>query len=218
MEREPTSAAGKASMFLTTEHFTLATARASSVNEINGRLQLYAATLSSSIVGLALVAQISRVGPVFEAFALTLLPTNYVLGLATIGRLLQLWEEWFAASQGMNRIRRYYVEQAPEVGPYLTMPTTDDPMHTLSGVGIRPRAAWGGFVTAPAVVAIVNAAVAGVLGVVVGDMLSRSNAALAVVLGTAAFAGSLSVTFWLGTRWIRRRMAEADVRFGHQTD
>jgi hypothetical protein len=42
---------------LTTEHFTLQTARAVAVNEGNGRTALYIGALSSTLVALALVAQ-----------------------------------------------------------------------------------------------------------------------------------------------------------------
>ena len=42
--------------FMTTEHFTLQTARAVANAEISSRLQLYMTTLSSAIIALALVA------------------------------------------------------------------------------------------------------------------------------------------------------------------
>ena len=45
--------------FMTTEHFTLQTARGVANAEITSRLQLYLGTLSSSIVALALTAQLS---------------------------------------------------------------------------------------------------------------------------------------------------------------
>ena len=44
--------------FMTTEHFTLQTARAVANAEISARLQLYMTTLSSAIIALALVAQL----------------------------------------------------------------------------------------------------------------------------------------------------------------
>ena len=45
--------------FMTTEHFTLQTARAVANAEITSRLQLYLGTLSSAIIALALTAQLS---------------------------------------------------------------------------------------------------------------------------------------------------------------
>ena len=58
--------------FMTTEHFTLQTARAAANAEISSRLQLYLGTLSSSIIALALTAQPSGLGFAFRAFALVL--------------------------------------------------------------------------------------------------------------------------------------------------
>jgi hypothetical protein len=66
--------------FMTTEHFTLQTARAVANAEISSRLQLYLTTVSSSIIALALVAQLSELGRAFRAFALVLLPVVYFLG------------------------------------------------------------------------------------------------------------------------------------------
>ncbi|MFL6221221.1 MAG: hypothetical protein ACJ75K_00030 [Actinomycetes bacterium] len=95
--------------FMTTEHFTLQTARAVVNAEISARLQLYMTTLSSSIIALALVAQVSGVlGRAFEAFALVLLPVVYFLGVVTLARLLQASAEWRTYGQGMNRIRHWY--------------------------------------------------------------------------------------------------------------
>ena len=66
--------------FMTTEHFTLQTARAVAHAEISSRLQLYLSTLSSTIIALALVAQLSGLGHAVRAFALVLLPVVYFLG------------------------------------------------------------------------------------------------------------------------------------------
>ena len=114
--------------FMTTEHFTLQTARAVVNAEISARLQLYMTTLSSAIIALALVAQVSgALGRAFETFALVLLPVVYFLGLATLTRLLQAAAEWGTYGHGMNRIRQWYLEMAPEMAPYFVLPATDDP-------------------------------------------------------------------------------------------
>ena len=51
---------------MTTEHFTLQTARAVANAEITSRLQLYLGTLSSAIIALALTAQLSGLGFAFR--------------------------------------------------------------------------------------------------------------------------------------------------------
>jgi hypothetical protein len=52
--------------FMTTEHFTLQTARGIANAEISSRLQLYLGTLSSAIIALALTAQLSGLGVAFR--------------------------------------------------------------------------------------------------------------------------------------------------------
>jgi hypothetical protein len=73
---------------MTTEHFTLQTARAVTVSDSNGRTALYLGSLSSSLVALALVAQQLRFGDVFLVFVLTVLPALLFLGLVTYVRVL----------------------------------------------------------------------------------------------------------------------------------
>jgi hypothetical protein len=213
MEEEPSGSRSDAALFLTTEHFTLSAARSATVAEINSRLQLYIGAVSGTVVALALVAQISRVGPVFYTFALVLLPVNYFLGLVTFGRLLQAWTEWFQATLGMNRIRRYYVEHAPEIRPYLIFPTSDDPLVTLRGIGIVETRWWSGLVTAPALITILNGVIAGVLGALVGDVVSEGGTALPLGLSISFSILSVGLWIWFGDRWIRRQFSRVDVRF-----
>jgi hypothetical protein len=202
--------------FLTTEHFTLQTERSSASGDTHARLQLYMTVLSSSLIALALVAQLSAVGDAFRGFALVLLPTVYLFGIVTLGRMGQLWRAWFAATQGMNRIRHYYVEVAPETQPYFVMPTTDDPWTTLDGVGIGGGpgpSRWEGLYTAPAAVAIVNSVVAGAFVGVLTSTLTDDSTLLPAVLGATGFVASLLGMGMLGERGFRRRMASVDVRF-----
>src|SRR5688572_25082665 len=61
---------GPAITCATTEHFNLQTARAATVSEANGRAIIYLAALSSNLIALAFIGQMSRLGPAFYAFAL----------------------------------------------------------------------------------------------------------------------------------------------------
>ncbi|HEX3215024.1 MAG TPA: hypothetical protein VH016_20840, partial [Actinomycetota bacterium] len=95
---------------LTTEHFTLQTARAVAVNEGNGRTALYIGALSSTLVALALVAQRSPLGHLFHVVALTVGPAVFFLGLVTYVRVLQSSIEDILYARAINRIRHYYTE------------------------------------------------------------------------------------------------------------
>jgi hypothetical protein len=66
---------------LTTEHFTLQTARSATVADSNGRSALYLSTLSSAVVALAFIGQVDRLGQAFFLFALALLPALVLLGM-----------------------------------------------------------------------------------------------------------------------------------------
>ncbi len=80
---------GPATSFATTEHFNLQTARALTVTEANGRASIYLAALSSILIVLAFIGQISRLGIAFYAFALILLPVLAFVGMVTFLRLVQ---------------------------------------------------------------------------------------------------------------------------------
>jgi len=200
-------------VFMTTEHFTLQTARAAANAEISSRLQLYSSTLSSTIIALALAAQLSGLGPTFSAFALVLLPVVYFLGVVTLGRLRQLAHEWRMYGQAMNRIRRYYLETAPELARYLVMPATDDPRASLASIGIRSRSWAQSLVTAPAIIVVINSVVAGVTGAFAIGTVWPSRPVWAAVCGAATFALSLVILGMLEERAFRRNLEALPVAF-----
>jgi hypothetical protein len=73
----------RATQMLTTEHFALQTARASTIAETNGRTSLFVSTTAAAVVALALIAQVSQLGQTFLTFALLLLPALCFLGVVT---------------------------------------------------------------------------------------------------------------------------------------
>ncbi len=80
---------GPAATFATTEHFNVQTARALTVSEANGRASIYLAALSTNLIALAFIGQMSRLGDAFYAFALVLLPVLAFVGVVTFLRLVQ---------------------------------------------------------------------------------------------------------------------------------
>jgi hypothetical protein len=146
---------------LTTEHFTLQTARAVAVNEGNGRTALYIGALSSTLVALALVAQRSPLGEVFYAVALTVLPAVLFLGLVTYVRVLQSSIEDILYARAINRIRHYYTEIDPSQAHYFLLSGRDDVRGALANMCIRDS--WTQLLfTMPSAVAVINALLAGV--------------------------------------------------------
>jgi len=75
-EADDAQAARRRSEFLqalTTEHFALQGARSGTISESAARSSLYMTSLSSSVVALALVGQVSKLGEAFHIFALVIL-------------------------------------------------------------------------------------------------------------------------------------------------
>jgi uncharacterized membrane protein YeaQ/YmgE (transglycosylase-associated protein family) len=197
--------------FMTTEHFTLQTARAVVNAEISARLQLYMTTLSSAIIALALVAQVSgALGRAFETFALVLLPVVYFLGLATLTRLLQAAAEWRTYGHGMNRIRHWYLEMAP----YFVLPATDDPWASLAAVGIRRNNTWQGLLaTAPWIIVVINSVLAGVVAGLLARLAGPPGPLLLALAGAVGFVVSLAALGVYEQRVFRRDMDTSPVAF-----
>jgi hypothetical protein len=101
---------------LSTEHFTLQGARAQTMSESSARASLYIISVSSTLVALGFIAQVSTIGDLFNVFALTVLPTLYVLGTVTFVRLVECSAEDLRYGLAINRIRAYYKEIAGHRG------------------------------------------------------------------------------------------------------
>jgi hypothetical protein len=179
--------AGPAATFASTEHFNLQTARALTVSEANGRASIYLAALSSNLIALAFIGQMSRLGVAFYAFALILLPVLAFVGTVTFLRLVQSSVEDIAYAQRIALLRSYYLRVSPELAPYMVVlrGTQAAPFHGAPG-------AWQLTLTAAGMVAVVNSVVvascAGLVLVAAGvDSLAIPVAAGAFV-GAAAFA------------------------------
>ena len=97
---------------LTTEHFTLQGARSQTASESASRASLYILSVSSALVALGFIGQASQIGATFDVFALTVLPTLYVLGVFTFVRVVECGAEDFRYGVAINRIRNYYKQLA----------------------------------------------------------------------------------------------------------
>jgi hypothetical protein len=185
---------------MTTEHFTLQTARSATIADSNGRSALYLATVSSAVVALAFIGQLAHTGPAFLLFALALLPALVLLGTLTYLRLVQTAVEDLFYARAINRIRRRYVELDPEAANWFLLCGFDDPAGVLAAMGLAaPGAAhsrWHLLSHTASMVAVVTSIIAGV-GVALaanaagGGRLPMAASAtvgvLVAVAGTAAF-------------------------------
>jgi hypothetical protein len=161
---------------LTTEHFTLATARSTAVAESNARSSLFLLTVSATLVALGFVGQSPARDEMFEVFALTVLPTLFVLGLVTFLRLSESSVEDFRYAQAINRIRHYYLEIAGEQQRYFLMSASDDRHGVWANMSVTPSW-WRSFFTMPMAMALIN------------SVIGASATALAIGVATGAGIG-----------------------------
>jgi hypothetical protein len=143
--------------FVTTEHFTLQGARSSTIAESIGRATMILTSVSGGLVALGLVATATEVGTAFYAFGLVLLPTLTFVGLVTFQRALQSGVEDYGYVVRIARPRSYYLDNAPEVIPYLASVAPD---RRLAIQGLH-GSGWPVFRTVAGMVGVISAVLAG---------------------------------------------------------
>jgi hypothetical protein len=145
---------------MTTEHYNLQSGRAMTTAEANGRASLFVGAVSSGLVALALVGQLSHLGTAFFVFSLVMLPTLFVMGLITFERVLQAGKADLVYARGINRIRHLYLEYAPQMQPYFILSTHDDSEETLRHEAMHPS--WvQSFLTIAGMIGMINSVLSG---------------------------------------------------------
>jgi hypothetical protein len=171
---------------LTTEHFTLQGARSQTMSESSSRATLYIGSVSSALVALGFLGQISEVGNLFNTFALTVLPTLYVLGLFTFVRLVECGAEDFRYGLAINRIRHYYQELAGDQAPLFLLSGHDDAKGVFANAGV-PLEGRKQYFTFATVIGVINSVVGGsAVALALGAFADTSLAPAAVAGGAAA--------------------------------
>jgi hypothetical protein len=182
---DPSVARAQLLTALTTEHFTLQTARSTTVSESSGRATLFLASVTGSVVALAFVGQVSRTGPVFTLFAMALLPTLLLLGLVTYWRLLQSAVEDLTYGLAINRIRAFYLTLDPVAADYLVMSSDDTRAGVLHNMGMH-SSRWHLLSHSATVIIVVDAVLAGTMAGLASALLGG------VPFGVAGAAGAVA--------------------------
>ena len=176
-EGSPSSAAGT---FVTTEHFVLQGARASTIAESTGRANMFLAAVSGGLVALGLVATASSLGAAFYGFGLVLLPTLAFVGFVTFERALQSSIEDTEYARRIALLRGYYFGHAPEIAPYLLSAPPAERLHMQRVPGDR----WQGYRTVAGMVAVITAVLAGSTAALAAILIFDHSLAAAVISGT----------------------------------
>jgi hypothetical protein len=194
---------------LSTEHWSLLASRSLAWNESFSRSGMFLSALSGAIVALALVAQATDFGDGFRIFALVILPVVLFIGLTTLIRLgIANYHDGLTVI-GMNRIRAAYFERVPEVQRYFVMPGTDDTESTWRAMGMDI-----GFPTplvllasAPALIGVLNAVIAGAIGAIAAIQLG-ADTGLSLLVGVIVFVVVFIAQTAFGRREALRDRAE----------
>jgi hypothetical protein len=192
---------------MTTEHFTLQTERSATIADASGRAGLFLTSVSSAIIALALLWQVSHGGAVFFVVALALFPVLGFLGVVTFARVLQSAIEDMLCARGINRIRHFYTELAPQLSEYFILSTHDDGggmSHNMRPSVLR----WQSLLTTAGMVGVVNSVIAGTWAT-----LAPTALPLAILLGLMVLLGCAVAHHSHQARAWRRLDQETPVRF-----
>jgi hypothetical protein len=189
MMTEQAEPAGEAEVLqiLIAEHNNLQAIRSGTIYESAGRTTLFLGAVSSSIVALAFIGQMSEMSNAFTLFALILLPSLIFLGVVTFIRVYQTGTEDMVASRGINRIRHYYVEVAPQLQKYFILSTHDDMKGMLQNMGVQKQGWWQLFISTHGLVGVINSILAAVFAGLLTSTLFNVSLATAIILGIIAF-------------------------------
>jgi hypothetical protein len=179
---------------LSTEHFTLQGARSQTVSESSARASVYVFSVSSTLVALGFIGPLSDVGDVFNVFALTVLPTLYLLGVVTFVRLVESAAEDFHYGLAINRIRHYYQEVAGDRANLFLLSGHDDKagVHANMRIAVERRLPFFAFSTA---VLVINSVVGGsAAAIALGAFV---DASLGLAAGAGGAVAIASIAAWL---------------------
>jgi hypothetical protein len=197
------SEVARALQIVATEHFTLQGARANTVAETNGRIGIFLGTVSSTLIAVAFVGQMSNIGDAFRAFVLILLPILLFLGAATFGRVLQSAIEDYFYLGGINRIHHFYTTAAPVLAAYFVLSPYDDFKGRMRSMAVAPTR-WQMLFTGTAMVGGINSVLAGVFAALLASWLLTWAIPLSVLVGAAVFCASVGAHVrWQASEWRR---------------
>lgn len=203
---------------LSTEHWSLLATRSLTYSESFTRVSMFLSVMSGAVIALALIAQADRFGTTFILIAILLLSVVLFVGVATIGRLMDLNRDDIRWVIGMNRLRHAYVQLNPEVQDYFVASPYDDLRGVWKTLGIEVMpgrglpSAFHGLQTLPGMLTVIVAAVAGAIGALAA--LAFAFGQVAVVMATAAaFLMALILLGFWGSRSFGRYAAGLDTRY-----
>lgn len=177
---------------LTTEHYTLQSARGACLQDMQGRTTFFLTVVSGTLVALSFLSAAMHFGQAFAIVTAALLLFLWILGVLSFLRVAQISVEDTILSFGISRIRHRYVELMPSVAPLFVRSIHDDAAGLRAEIGASGHW-WQALMPTQALLVFVVSVVGGCeIGVVLTFVLHRSFAG-ALIGGIVAFAINLVV-------------------------
>ncbi len=201
----------RAMQVLPTEHFTLQGARGATISDSSSRAGLYISAVSLGLVALGIIGQASDLGTAFSVFALVLFPTLYFLGITTFARVTQSSIEDMLYARGINRIRHFYQEFAPEATPYFILSAHDDSAGVMANMGVT-GGRWQLYLTTGGTIGVINSVVGGAAVGIAANLLG-APLWLSLLIGAVAFGVSENLHMRLGEWMYAGSAGHMEVQF-----
>jgi hypothetical protein len=197
---------------LTTEHFTLQGARSQTMSESSARAALYIGAVSSTLVALGFLGQLSPGGDTFNTFALTVLPTLYLLGVVTFVRMVECGAEDFRYGLAINRIRGYYKQLAGDQANLFLLSGHDDGLGVFANAAV-PVEGRTQLLTFGSVVAVINSVVGGSAVAIALGAFADASLGVAAGVGGAVAIVSVLVLLRFADRLLQARTGGVEAVF-----
>lgn len=186
---------------LTTEHFTLQSARQLCLQDMQNRSTIFMTALSASLIAIGFFGSATQFRGGFVAFVLGLLIPLWVAGVLTWTRVAQAAVEDVIISFGIARIHHRYTEIAPDLSKLLVRSTNDDYLGIDREMGSTGEW-WQKLMPTYVSISFVTSVLAGAAVVFVLNEAAHATLTIQMVGGVVAFSinflffRQLSVKLW----------------------
>ena len=176
---------------LTTEHWSLLSARALGYQEMFGRSTVFVTILSGIVIAVTLMAQATHFGRDTLLVALLLISVALFIGLTTFIRSVAINYEDAVWIAGMKRLREAYLQIVPELDPFFVSAhaSSAERKALAHGAPQRLENLANSLTTTSSVVAALNSTLVGSLA---GDIAALCGTGLALVVTSGVTASLVS--------------------------
>ncbi|QXQ07387.1 hypothetical protein KX816_05000 [Sphingosinicellaceae bacterium] len=191
---EPVSDIDRQVHIMTTMHFVITGARATTVTEAVGRSGMYLTSVSMTLVALGFISTATQMGTGFYVFAFVLLSCLVPLGIVTFNRVVQTGVQDLRLSYNEARIWAFYADVSPGLDRWFDHPVGD--AHANHDLFTAGGSKFQMLFTAASMVGGVSSAVIAVLVSLAVARSLHAGLLFATIAGVIAFA----VAGWIHLR------------------